>query len=152
MAFVVKYRGLDVTVDSLDQLDQLADRISPNGAGRKSNEVPQAHGANTEDRTQKLRKMIAGIVGNQRQFLVLLSTYAKQTDTELREKLNLDSNKALAGVMAGISKAIKRNGLQLRIVDKTSFRSSSGDREYTYSLNPAVKEDIRESLETRSRV
>lgn len=151
MAFMVKYRGLDVTVESLDQLDQLADRVAPNSSGgRKTNASVDSQSSNTherhEGRDQALRKMIAGIVGNQRKFLVLLATEGKKTDAQFRESLGLDSNKALAGVLTGITKASKRAGLQGRLIDRTSFRSSGGEREYTYSLNPAFKDEVQESL------
>jgi hypothetical protein len=150
MAFVVKYRGLDVSIDSLDQLDQLADRLSSNGAKRSGPGPNQAHGsapnqsANPDQEHAAIRKMMLELSDKQRLLLIELGMNDKRTDKMLRETLDLESNKALAGVLAGISKALKRHGIRTAVIMKASFRSSGGDREYTYSLNPAVQEDFEE--------
>ena len=150
MAFVVKYRGLDVSVETLDQLDQLADRVSPNGSERKARQPRKVTTVEPVQGRTSVRKMVIGLVGKQRRMLSTLAE-GKQTDAELRQKLNLESNKALAGVLSGISKAMKRDGLLVRIIDKTAFRSSGGERKYTYALNPTVKEEVREALEAKGR-
>ena len=70
-----------------------------------------------------------------------------RTDAELRSTLKLDGNKALAGILAGITKGAKRKGVKQEVVSKEMTRIGNGLRGYKYSLNPEVAIEIVKALE-----
>jgi len=51
------------------------------------------------------------------------------SDETLRQELHLDTNKALAGVLSGVSKAVKRIGIPVEVI-QSSFKRNGKDRIY----------------------
>jgi hypothetical protein len=68
----------------------------------------------------------------------------ERSDTQLRELLKADNNKAVAGILSGISKVLIRHEIDPRSVLKTDIRreGGNGERSYSYSLNPDKHEEI----------
>jgi hypothetical protein len=98
--------------------------------------------------SQNPDKSVYGLVSqlkSQQRMLLSEISKAARSDGDLRALLHLENNKALAGVLSGISKAAKRLGTQVPI-DKQMSRSSSGDREYRYSIRPDAIEEVQRAL------
>lgn len=151
MAFVVNYRGMPVQVDSIEELDQLAEKMESQRERdmRKAKRAarPAAPRNNLFDLgpEKSIRGLVRELRDNGRAVLSALSERS-HTDTELRALLNLgDNNKALAGALAGISKAAAKIGVDLPLEKKIS-RTGNGQREYTYSLSSAAIEEVQKAL------
>lgn len=154
MAFVTRYRGLEVQCETIEDLNALADqmqlsksvsRTSRHGQRTPPSETSRPSLLPTED---PMRQLIPELSPQQ---LRLLSEIAKdqKSDSELRHALALSNNKALAGILAGISKAAKRIGLQTPI-EKSVTRSTTGEREYTYTLESGVIEEVKQALNSHA--
>ena len=152
MPFTVNYRGLPVQCETIEDLNRLAEQLEINRAkeARKTRRVGQPQGQTTPLFTtssaseKSVYGLVCGLKDQQRMLLSEINTSAR-SDSELRALLHLANNKALAGVLSGISKAAKRLGTQVPI-EKQMSRSSSGDREYRYSISPDVAEEVQRAL------
>ena len=79
--------------------------------------------------------------------MLLASGEKPVIDTNLRAALRLDSNKALAGILAGISKRAKSAGIAGgSLLTKSQSRNGSGERHYAYRIVPEVSEEVRSGL------
>lgn len=151
MAFTVQYRGLPVQVDSIKELDQLAEQLETQ-RDRETRRAKRAvrsqtpRGAQFDTTPDKsVRGLVRELQANQRIILAAL-VGGDQSDADLRRLLNLGTNnKALAGALSSISKAAKRIGVDSPI-DKKNSRSGNGKREYIYSLIPAAVEEVQRAL------
>ena len=80
--------------------------------------------------------------------MLLTSGEQPVIDTDLRAALRLDNNKALAGILAGISKRAKSAGIDGRsLLTKSQSRNGSGERQYAYRIVPEASEEVRSGLE-----
>lgn len=142
MAFRILYKGLEVFCDTPQEVDALASqrKVSPERFPRLLSEISEK---------PDIKGMVQSLKKNQQALLRHLVA-GPQSDADLRTKMNLDGNKALAGVLSGVSKAAKRMGLEPRgIINKTASRNGTGERHYQYSLVPEAMEDVKRGLKIR---
>ena len=60
--------------------------------------------------------------------------------------LNLSGNKALAGILSGISKRAKTAGIETEIIVKSMQRNGSGERHYRYGINAGARDEVAKGL------
>jgi hypothetical protein len=151
MPFTVSYRGMAVQVDSVEELDQLAQQTESQRE-REARRMKRAARPPVTRNTlfdtapeKSIRGLVRELRDNQKLILAALCN-SEQSDADLRKLLNFgDNNKALAGALAGVSKAAKRVGIEAPIQKKMS-RSGNGAREYIYSLVPSVTEEVHKAM------
>ena|ERR1700734_908762 len=153
MPFTVNYRGLQVECETIEDLNRLAEQQEASRAkdARKARRLARSQAGTGAEWSpvigeQSISGLIHELKDNQKQLLSEISE-AEKTDIQLRAVLHLANNKALAGVLAGISKAAKRLGLQdAPIIESKMSRSGNGDREYRYSIRPEAAEEVQKAL------
>ena len=135
MAYRVLYKGLEVVCETPEDVDALAES-STRGQGRRKESQQKQH--------RSIKRLVRGLGDKQRSLLTRLAESDKPVlDSELRSILGLEDNKALAGVLASISKLAKGAGLDRgSIINKTMTRNGSGDRHYAYSIAPEACEEV----------
>jgi len=149
MPFKITYRGLQVECDTIDEINRLAEELESTKAreARKARRATKNQPINTTlfQQEESIRTLVHELKTNQRKLLAEVSK-AEKSDTELREILELENNKALAGVLSGISKLAKRLGMEHAPIDARMTRSRSGGREYRYSIRPEALEEVQKAL------
>lgn len=155
MPFTVNYRGLHVECETINDLNRLAEELEATKAkdARKARRLAksqaqplsQASKPSLFEPEKSIRGLVHQLKENQRQLLSEISK-TERSDAELRQLLNLNGNKALAGVLSGISKAAKRIGLEDVPIESKMSRSGSGEREYRYSIRPDAAEEVQKAL------
>lgn len=164
--FRVNYRGLDVVVDSLEDLDRLADRMTkpakrpqaPRGSHIPTSADPaplprpaeQAAPAPTSAQTsvssEKTLVDVVRVLPVSRQDLLRLLLHEDRTDIEVRQHLGLKSNRDLAGIMGSISKRLKAAGLDDDLIS-SEHSYQNRKRVYRYHLRTDARSMIRAALE-----
>lgn len=141
MAYRVVYKGADVFCDTPQDVDALLKgTTSRRGSGRKHPEkrtpkTPRGWAKGTESKQRELLKVLA------------IAHPVSQSDSEIRERLALASNRKLAGLMIGLSKAAKRSGLSLDdLIVKEATRNGTGERHYKYGIAPTVIAEVKQGL------
>ena len=138
MGYLVKYKGLNVICDTPQDIEALAEHEA---VGRKR-AIRQEN-----VRHRSITKLVGEIGEKQREFLFFLSKHAAQVkDSEIQQELALPGNKALAGVLSGISKRAKTVGIDKEIIVKSMQRNGSGERHYRYGINDNAREEIMAGL------
>ena len=153
MPFRVNYKGLEVEVDSIDDLDALAARINGNSTRR-------AAGPPRTDKTERpvqptidadspienrLKAFVAALNENARRVYKDIAQYAQPiNDVDLRERLKINSNNELAGYLAGITRAAKKAALDPDVVlTKVTRDNRPKHRAYQYSIPAGILDDVR---------
>lgn len=141
MSYRVKYRGLEVAVDTLDEIDALADRIQSGRAEQRSTE------RRPPPPPSSVQEIVASATSDQKKLLglVLESGSSGMTDEALRSAIGLENNKQLAGMTAGISKRLVGAGLSTQIL-KSEQQMSGGVRSYRYWITPEAEDEVRKGL------
>ena len=122
MAYNVKYRGLILLCDSLDEVDRIADRLEENKSGRHGN--------------SSIKDVVARMAeGGQKVLRILLETEPPITSSLLCKRMNLDISK-LSGKLSAVSIPIKQAGFK-PVVIRTNGH---------YALDPDAVEDVRQGL------
>jgi len=138
LAIRVMIGGKEVVVDSRRDLEEVLPLVDggPRESGsREANQV--------DDKLTRAGRLIMAVTSAaQQQVIVALAKKGKQTDAELRTELGLKDNKALAGVLAGLTKQAKKAGLSPRDVLRTEATRGSEGRIYTYQLGKALKDAL----------
>jgi hypothetical protein len=101
---------------------------------------------------RSLKTMVKSLQENQKQLLLFMVGMAPGpvTDSQLRQALDLEHNKQLAGLLSGIHKAAKRSEIELtELFTKESSRDAAGDRTYEYQINASNLDDIKAGLNAK---
>jgi hypothetical protein len=147
MGYRVNYRGLDVVVDALSDLDALADHVaSANRDGQISTiNLPAILRVPVEQSTKSLLDVIRASSDAQKKVFFLL-VGSERSDSELRQALRLDNNQQLAGVFGGLSKRLLSSGFTEDAIITSEHVFRDGKRVYTYRLNPKSIDAVAEAL------
>ncbi len=143
MAFTVKYRGLDVACEKLEDLDRLADSLE-NTRSRRS---PQSQATR-----HKTRGTVADVFGNlnakqTKVFRVLMAAAGDVSQEDLRTKLGAKTNQGVGAVIAQISRAAKPHGFSVfDLIEKEMTRNGLGARNYLYRLKEDHADEVRVCL------
>jgi len=138
MSFKVTYKGLVVECNSIEDVDALASQNL--GPGVQT-------GSSTFSNDAKIGLLWNGLDEPYRKMLRSLGSQKEgSTDGELRHLLGFENNHQLAGVMAGLSKLIKRHGFSKKeVIKRQKNTDGNGKRIYRYSLNENFKERLIEA-------
>ncbi len=136
MAVRFQYRGIQIEADSRKDVDQFLDDAS---AGKRDAPRPAA-----KDQLSRVRDLLESLDGQQLLFVKAIKEQPASSDADLRRKLSLDSNKALAGVRSGISKRAKAAGLEgTDLIEVEAIRTENGKgRTYVYKAGKLLREVI----------
>jgi len=146
MGFKVNYRGLEVTCETPEDVDALAERVRLVRAHRDAIERSPRYPLFDNPKHGSAKILMKELSEQPRKLLKLLIERGKLTDAEIRELLGLQNNKALAGVMTGISKRAKKAGINKAIVEKAFKRNGTGERLYQYSIGSQFVDEVRSGL------
>lgn len=146
MGFKVNYRGLEVTCETPDDVDALAERMRLGRAQKEAIQRFPRYPLFDNPKHGSAKLLMKDLAEQPKNLLKLLIERGKLTDVEIRELLNLQNNKALAGVMTGISKRAKKAGINKPIVEKFFKRNGTGERLYQYSIGSQFVEDVKSGL------
>lgn len=142
MAYKVNYKGFEVTCESPEELNILLDS-SAEASRRKARTAERV--AKREHRS--IVKLVAEMNGGQRKLLDYLMSVGSASDEQLRELLELGTNKQLAGALTSVSKAAERAGISReKLIVSTMQRSPNGDRTYQYSIPEESVDEVRSGL------
>ena len=141
MAYRVVYKGADVYCDTPQDVDALLKGATFSRGGR--HEQP-------EKRTSRTAKGWAkGTANKQRELLTFLATAhpVAKSDSEIRERLGFSSNRKIAGLMIGLSKAATKAGLTFdSLIVKEATRNGTGERHYSYGIAPTAIAEIKQGV------
>lgn len=143
MAIKVRINGMEIEADSDDELRRVLTVVGSMAPANGTNKP-----GDDDTITGRMVKLRARLRAPQQVALLdfLAESESGLSDTQLRERLRLPSNNALAGIMAGISKHANAVKLDLtRVLTKAVDRGASGERMYTYRLTTDMKEVVREA-------
>ncbi|MBI3894945.1 MAG: hypothetical protein HY313_03350 [Acidobacteria bacterium] len=147
MAFRVRYRGLEVICETLQDVDALADRLEKRSESATKPTIQRFPRLPLENRQHGSARLLMGEIGKrQRAFLEELVKHGSLTDNDARQLLSLRDNKALAGILTGISRRSGASGIVGKIVKKYGTRNGTGERHYTYSIVPEFIEEVKAGL------
>lgn len=143
MSYRIKYRGLDIVVDTIKDIDALADHL-------EARRLAQAPSSPAQSPESSLAELVRTSTSKQNQFLRFLVDRSEEdapTDEELRVALGLRDNNQIAGLTSALSKRLKGLGLDTILVLK-DIRFSQGLRNYRYWIPESLREELREALYT----
>jgi hypothetical protein len=124
----VNYRGLAVTCDDADEVDQLAERVGRRLVSPSS-----------------IVEVVSKLGGSGSRMVKLLAEQHAPIPQSLVATLMNLTEVQLPGILTAISKPLKAAGFELSdLVNITAPNVSGGER--MYSLVPAVIEDVRRVL------
>jgi hypothetical protein len=127
--YIVRYKGAEVICKSVEDAARLLERL---GQNEKNLEWRPWNTADFTDFTNRLETQPRRLLA----FLVKIKT---ATDTQLREHLRLQNNKALAGVLSGVSKVALACDMEPQRVYTQHTNYKAGKPERRYSISPAFK-------------
>ncbi len=148
MAYRVRANGFIMEADSLEEYQNILNILGiipeKRSQARADSILSRFADLSIEE---KLKKFHDSVVNNPGQMLKALDALALHsnglTDKALRETLRLQSNSALAGIMAGISKRAEKVGLTRQdIIIKEESEGEEGSL-YRYKLTENMKEFIK---------
>ena len=140
MPYKTSFHGHEVICDTVEELSAL---LAPT---RRRHASP----GHSEKRTPRTVKGWAkSIEGKPRKALeVLASSHPEPlTDDQIKEKLELESNRKIAGIMGSLSKSAKKTGLPFDIlIVKEATRNGNGERHYKYGIGPTMIVEVKQGL------
>jgi len=148
MAYRVRYRGLEVICETLQDVDALADRQEKRSESVKPI-IQRFPRLPLENRQHGSVRLLMGEIGTQQKALLEeLVKHQNLTDSDARRLLSLRNNKALAGILTGISRRAGAAGITGKILKKAETRNGTG-RHYAYSIAPEFVEEVKAGLAGR---
>ena len=142
----VNYRGLELTVDSLDQVDQLADRLAKvKTNGHLTPTSPRSPNGDASS----VSAFVASLKDIQKRAVAILVDHkGEMLASDLCEKLDVSDNLSLAGrVLSPIARLAKSAGFTASIIRKMPSIDAK-TKEYTlyYVIPPEIRDEVREGL------
>jgi hypothetical protein len=139
MGYVVKYKGLEVSCETPQDVDRLAEHEA-SGTQRARRQAVARHGS--------IKRLVKESDQKHKELLgILLNSTDPVSDEDLKTALSLETNKALAGVLAGFSKRSKTAGIADKIIVKSTRRNGTGERHYHYAVNQAAMDEVKQGLD-----
>jgi len=135
MPYTVKYKGLDVQCDSIEEIDQLASSLS----GRNGSSGVSAASGTTADR---LTAFVKALRPRHRQVLLAIAKSTTPVSADKLVELAGVEQGEIRGVMGGLTRIAKNNGLEKLIV-RDFRRNGTGKRHYEYSIDGEIVEEVR---------
>lgn len=159
MPFKLLYRGLEVTCDTIKDIDALADNLE----NQRKSKAPLQNGVSAivaensisngtkKIEPPKIRAFVNRLAEKQKAILsILVGSPTGLTDSELRTATGVKNNMALAGITSVMSKAAKSEGLNYSdIVEKIVLSAEIGKQAYHYQITPDTKEELKNALNSK---
>jgi hypothetical protein len=151
MSYRVKANGYVMEADSLEEYRSILAILGIIDESQTQPRAPASDRFAGLSKEEKLQKFYDSVVNNPGQMLKALNALAPHphglTDRAVRETLRLQSNSALAGIMAGISKRAEKAGLTHQNI---IIKEESGEEDSLYRYR--LTETMREFMESREPV
>jgi hypothetical protein len=138
MAFKVVFKGVEIQCETADDAIQIAHRLAdPNGGGAGFI-FSQTSGGSLE--VSRYRELVSSLNASQKKFLSLLvdNPHGK-TDHSLRQELSLEDNKALGGMLSGISKLARKVGVSLDTMWTSGKKKVGNETMREFRVQPEFK-------------
>jgi hypothetical protein len=147
MSYLVHYRNIEVTCDTLDEVDALAERAD---RARKSPVDLQfrARTPETNGQTPTVQQLVAGFKARPKKALkAIVSSGGHITDTELCRILKAKNNMALAGILSPVYRQARDQGIQPdTFLQRQSHVNEQNEKITEYIIPPDALEKVREGL------
>src|SRR5271170_6483091 len=125
MGFKVSYKGTEIHCETAEEAVLLVRLLGE----KNGHPVPASAGKRGDPNMEvgRYRALVGLLNSDQRKFLkALVDNPYPQTDASLRQEIGIEGNKALGGMLSGISKSAKKLGIEIDTV-WTSERKKIGD-------------------------
>src|SRR6185436_18663166 len=144
----IKFKDMEIHVDNENEfrsvLAAINTHVEDNGQPDISDNVPNKGRSNLETIQDSLDMFFRRIHKTpQHTVLFELSKHPDgRTDSDLRKLLNLPDNKALAGIMGGISKNASACGLDVSLIITKEMTIEPDGRRYDYRIGPLAEKEL----------
>ena len=139
MAFKVTFKGVEIHCETADDAIEIAHRLADsNGTGAGGSTFSNSSGGSLE--VSRYRELVGSLNASQKKFLSLLvdNPHGK-TDHSLRQELNLEDNKALGGMLSGISKLARKVGVSLDTMWTSGKKKVGNETMREFRVQPELK-------------
>jgi hypothetical protein len=142
IAIEFKHRGKTWRADTIEEAVELRkkleseDRRSPNWDKAAQELIDREQSPWTPDTVMEL---VNGLGQLQRKFLAVVFEFSHVTSASVVSKLKLDSAVALAGVLSGLSKQLKKMGISPRKLYRVDIKWDGKTKERFFDLAPDFK-------------
>jgi hypothetical protein len=138
VAFKITFRGVEIQCETADDAIEIAHRLATsNGIGAGSAHSQSADGSLEVSR---YRELVDSLNSSQKKFLSLLvdNPHGK-TDHSLRQELDLEGNKALGGMLSGISKLARKVGVSIDTMWSSDRKKVGDEIMREFRVRPELK-------------
>ena len=155
MGYKVNYKGLEVVVDTFEDLDELAERarngntnananIKTNATVKADAEIIQSKNGSASG----LNTLLENLAEKSLDLIKALANHGKpMTDAEVRKTLNLENNMQIAGRVSPLTRTANKYNVNLEsFFKKTILNSTPGNRVYQYEIPKQGLAEVREAL------
>ena len=145
MAFKVKYHGVEIECDTVDDAIAIAGRLSGNGASSPVRDTGTIGTASRELVGTRFKELFSNLRDTQKKFLQAIAEHAHgKNDRVLRQTFSLEDNKALGGLVAGISKIAIKSGIRTESLFSVETSGIGEDRRKEYRPTDELRRIGRE--------
>lgn len=148
MSYKVRYRGLEVVCDSLDEVDALADRQSHTPIGPVELNFTRNR-SNGNSQVHTIKELVGLLKARPKKALkAVASNGGRMSDTDLARVMKAKHTMALAGIIAPLYKAARLNGID----EKKFFRrevhinEENGEQIKEYVIPSESLDEVKEGL------
>lgn len=142
MAYTVKYRGYDVSCETVDDLRAL---VSDNGTSQPKAVIKDSavHGGKA---LADVSGLVAKLKKEQRDLLRHIVNNGKVTRERLRQLVGVPDTHRFAGMLISISKSAAGSGMESPIEMLYERENRNGPRTYQYKIRDDIKAEVKEAL------
>jgi hypothetical protein len=136
MAIRLTYGNVTIEVDKFEEAVKMAKSLGVSGAGQNGASLPSERLLDIPN-----FKQFRDSLKRKQKLLVkaMLSGADVVTDADLQGKLDTDDNKAIGGIMAGISRRAKKYGFNIEAMWTSSVKHGEDGRVREFAINPHFK-------------
>jgi hypothetical protein len=160
MSYKVFYKGLEVVCDTFEDLDTLAEKATTLRAAKtvavtdNRNDVKPLTNGNANptlfenSEPIQLQDFVKGLTKKTKLFLGLLAESGQtMSDTEIRERLGIDTKQKLLGTISAVYKGAARAKISIEdILIRTVTNSDARNKEFATQIPDKTLNTIRDAL------
>lgn len=137
MSFTVRFRGVDIQCETVEDAIQIASRLSDDGTAVPVPGKPEAGGSLEVSRYKEL---VGSMNQTQKKFLTLLieNPHGK-TDKAIRQELGLGNNKAIGGILSVLARSAKKVGIGIDMIVQSEKKKVGDEQLKEFRIRPEFR-------------